>query len=251
MMRDVVAAIRAWGRASWGQRSLAWRGAQEPLSRLAMVEGLTAQTGAEAVSAAYPAIFEGIATGPDWLRLPVGARLARVQPLGLPRLKAAAVTGIAMFLAERRPHHLAGDPQHGSGVGIGSLTWALQQYPGVGPYTSAMVALLLGEDGVPPVDANLRRVGDRAAADGDGDRWLAGLFAACMNAGEAEGLAPQFGRPVRYELASHLMDLGHYVCTARRPRCGACPVRAWCAEAQGQPCLPLNFDLMSFGREEE
>jgi A/G-specific adenine glycosylase len=248
-MRAVVEAMRAWGATSWGQRALAWRAPAESLSRLAMVEGLTAQTGAEAVSAAYAAIFEGVTTGPDWLRLPVGARLARVQPLGLPRLKAAAVTGIAMFLAERRPVHLAGDPVHGNNsVGIGSLAWALQQYPGVGPYTSAMVALLLGEDGVPPVDANLRRVGNRAAADGDGDRWLAALFAACMNVGEADGLPTQFGRPVRYELASHLMDLGHYVCTARMPRCGACAIRAWCEEAQGQPCLPFTVDIASYGK---
>jgi A/G-specific adenine glycosylase len=250
-MREVVEAIRAWGQTSWGQRSLAWRAPEESLSRLAMTEGLTAQTGAEAVSAAYAAIFEGVMTGPDWLRLPVGARLARVQPLGLPRLKAAAVTGIAMFLAERRPAHLAGDPAHGNNaVGMGSLAWALQQYPGVGPYTSAMVALLLGEDGVPPVDANLRRVGDRAAADGDGDRWLAALFAACMNEGEAGGLPAQFGRPVRYELASHLMDLGHYVCTARLPKCGACAIRAWCEEGRVQPCLPFKFDIASFGKGE-
>lgn len=249
-MREVVEALRAWGRTSWGQRALAWRGSEEPLSRLAMVEGLTAQTGAEAVSAGYALIFDGVWTGPDWLRLPVGARQARVAPLGLPKLKAAAVTGIAMFLAERKPVHLVAFPPHGdTSIGVGTLAWALQQYPGVGPYTSAMVALLLGEDGVPPVDANLRRVGDRAAVGGDGDRWLAAVFAACMNEGEAGGLQPQFGRPVRYELASHLMDLGHYVCTARRPKCGTCPIRAWCEEGQVQPCLALNFDIASWGKE--
>ena len=260
-MRAVVEALRAWGATSWGQRGLAWRTPEEPLSCLAMVEGLTAQTVAEAVSAAYAAIFAGVKTGQDWLRLPGEARIARVQPLGLPKLKAAAVTGIAMFLAERKPQHLAGEPGNGNNnaVGIGTLAWALQQYPGVGPYTAAMVALLLGEAGVPPVDANLRRVGDRAAAGGDGDRWLAGLFAACANAGEAGGFPVQFGRPVRYELASHLMDLGHYVCTARMPRCGTCPINAACAEGQRMPPLmvisvadpvPRPIDVAGFGKVE-
>lgn len=248
-MREIAEALRAWGRTSWGQRALAWRAPEESVDRLAMVEGLTAQTGAEAVSAGYALIFDGVRTGAEWLRLPVGARLARVQPLGLPRLKVAAMSGIAMFLAERRPHHLAGDPQHDNGMGIGTLAWALQQYPGVGPYTGAMVALLLGEDGVPPVDANLRRVGDRAAAGGDGDRWLAGLFAACANAGEPGGFPVQFGRPVRYELASHLMDLGHYVCTARLPKCGTCPIQMWCEEGRVQPCLPFMIDICGFGKE--
>jgi adenine-specific DNA glycosylase len=54
---------------------------------------------------------------------------------------------------------------------------------------------------------------------------------------------------VRYELASHLMDLGHYVCTARLPKCGTCPIRAWCEEGQVQPCLPFSFDIASFGKE--
>jgi A/G-specific adenine glycosylase len=248
-MREVVEALRAWGATSWGQRALAWRDPAEPVDRLAMLEGLTAQTGAEAVSAAYAAIFEGVRTGGEWLRLPVGTRLARVAPLGLPRLKAAAMTGIAMFLAERKPLHLERAPSSGNtAVGVGTLAWALQQYPGVGPYTSAMVALLLGEDGVPPVDANLQRVGDRVAAGGDGDRWLAALFAVCMNEGERGGIPSQFGRPVRYELASHLMDLGHYVCTARQPRCGACPIREWCEEGQVQPCLPFMFDIASWGK---
>jgi A/G-specific adenine glycosylase len=30
------------------------------------------------------------------------------------------------------------------------------------------------------------------------------------------------------ELGHALMDLGATVCTARRPRCDACPVAAWC-----------------------
>jgi A/G-specific adenine glycosylase len=233
-MIALLAALRAWGATTWPQRALAWRAPGEPLARLALVEGLTAQTGAEAVSAAYAAIFAGVTTGQDWLRLPEAERLARVAPLGLPKLKAAAVTGIALFLAERRPMHLAGGPPTGAdnNLGIGTMAWALEQYPGVGPYTAHMVALLLWAEAEPPVDANLARVGTRAAPDGDGARWLADLFAA------AEGLEGQHGRPARYELASHLMDLGHYTCAARAPKCGACPLAAGCATGQQRPGLP-------------
>ena len=32
------------------------------------------------------------------------------------------------------------------------------------------------------------------------------------------------------------MELGATVCTARAPRCDACPVAAWCASAGRRPC---------------
>jgi A/G-specific adenine glycosylase len=236
-MLDPVHAIRSWGFETWDRRGLAWRGLGEPQHVVAMTEGLTAQTSADAVSAAYRKIFEGVTDGNDWLRLPESVRMSRVEPLGYGRAKFANVTGIAMFLAERHPGHLAGKPSTG-GIQGGSIEWALQQYPGVGPYTAAMVALLLGEDGGPPVDANLRRIGERADREGDDVRWMTALFAACRPAHQRDGVPSNFGRAVKYELASHLMDLGKLVCTARKPKCGACPLHDWCAYGLDRPSLP-------------
>ena len=35
-----------------------------------------------------------------------------------------------------------------------------------------------------------------------------------------------------------MMELGATVCTARAPRCDACPVAAWCASAGAAPAAP-------------
>jgi A/G-specific adenine glycosylase len=75
----------------------------------------------------------------------------------------------------------------------------LRALPGVGPYTSAAVAAFaFGHDEL-PVDTNVARVLARAGA---------------RPAGHAS------------VLGQALMDLGAMVCTARSPRCGACPLEA-------------------------
>jgi A/G-specific adenine glycosylase len=83
----------------------------------------------------------------------------------------------------------------------------LTSLPGVGPYTAAAVgSFAFGRDEV-AVDTNVRRVLDRAGP-----------------------LAPPPGRAAEFNHAA--MDLGATVCTARRPRCEACPLACgWVAPA--------------------
>jgi A/G-specific adenine glycosylase len=71
----------------------------------------------------------------------------------------------------------------------------LTELPGVGPYTAAAVRAFAYDEAVIPVDTNVRRVFDRAGA--------------------------MTGPP---HLGHALMDLGATICTARRPRCQACPL---------------------------
>lgn len=71
----------------------------------------------------------------------------------------------------------------------------LETLPGVGPYTAAAVRAFAHDEPVVPVDTNVARVFERA--------------------GEMAG-PPELGHA--------LMDLGATVCTARRPRCDACPL---------------------------
>src|SRR3954451_11501245 len=87
----------------------------------------------------------------------------------------------------------------------------LRELPGVGPYTAAAVgAFAFGRDEL-PVDTNVARVLQRL-----GDR--------------PEGLAPLLGQA--------LMDLGATVCTARAPRCGACPLTACPSRGAVAPAPP-------------
>ena len=80
----------------------------------------------------------------------------------------------------------------------------LTELPGVGPYTAAAVgAFAFGRDEV-AMDTNVCRVLSRTGG----------------------ALSPSEGRTGAFNHAA--MDLGAMVCTARRPRCGPCPLRAWC-----------------------
>jgi A/G-specific adenine glycosylase len=89
----------------------------------------------------------------------------------------------------------------------------LRALPGVGPYTAAAVASFAFGEQVAAVDVNLARVARRLGR-------------------EIGALLP----PGRAHVFNHaMMDLGATVCTARRPRCGSCPVAAWCASAGDVP----------------
>jgi A/G-specific adenine glycosylase len=73
----------------------------------------------------------------------------------------------------------------------------LRELPGVGPYTAAAVgAFAFGRDEL-PVDVNVARVVERLGGRPDGEAAV---------------------------LGQALMDLGATICTARAPRCEACPM---------------------------
>src|SRR3954469_4045484 len=85
-----------------------------------------------------------------------------------------------------------------------------QDLPGVGPYTAAAVgSFAFGRQEV-ALDTNARRLFARLGA----------------------ALPPPPGRAADFNQAT--MELGATVCTARTPRCGACPLRAGC----GGPAPP-------------
>jgi A/G-specific adenine glycosylase len=85
----------------------------------------------------------------------------------------------------------------------------LRALPGVGPYTAAAVASFAFGEQVAAVDVNIARVASRVGRS-------------------PEALLPA-GRAAEFNHAA--MDLGATICTARRPRCPACPVAAHCASA--------------------
>ena len=80
----------------------------------------------------------------------------------------------------------------------------LEELPGVGPYTAAAVgSFAFGRD-VVAVDTNARRVFARLGGP----------------------LEPPPGGAAQFNQAT--MELGATVCTARAPRCEACPLSDWC-----------------------
>lgn len=91
--------------------------------------------------------------------------------------------------------------------------------PGVGPYTARAVAAIAFGQPVAAVDTNVRRVVSRIL----GRELSSGRLQL-----EADALVDQ-ADPATWTHAS--MELGATVCVSRNPRCGDCPVAAWCASA--------------------
>lgn len=97
----------------------------------------------------------------------------------------------------------------------------LRSLPGIGPYTAAAVAAIAFDRRAVVVDGNVERVISRLFAVTDplpgAKRHLVAL---------AGDLTPD-QRPGDH--AQAMMDLGATICTPRKPACGICPVRLFCA----------------------
>ncbi|HEX6236273.1 MAG TPA: A/G-specific adenine glycosylase [Acidimicrobiales bacterium] len=95
----------------------------------------------------------------------------------------------------------------------------LRRLPGVGPYTARAVLAFACERDVGVVDTNIGRV-------------LARWAGRPLRPPEAQGVADALVPPGRaWAWNQALMELGGTVCTRRRPRCAACPVRDGCGWA--------------------
>jgi A/G-specific adenine glycosylase len=94
---------------------------------------------------------------------------------------------------------------------------ALEQLPGIGPYTARAVAASAFGIPVAPLDVNVRRVVGRIVGDELAPRAVQAA---------ADGLVSR--RDPRGWLDA-VMDLAVTVCTPRTPDCAACPLRRMCA----------------------
>jgi A/G-specific adenine glycosylase len=94
--------------------------------------------------------------------------------------------------------------------------------PGVGRYTAGAVVSFAYGDAAPILDTNVRRVltrlfvRRRPVSQAKLDRRLWSLAEAAIPPGRV------------WEFNQGLMDFGATICTARVPKCGACPMRAMC-----------------------
>jgi A/G-specific adenine glycosylase len=103
---------------------------------------------------------------------------------------------------------------------------ALQDLPGIGPYTSAAIAAIAFDQRASVLDGNVERVMARFHLI---EAPLPGSKETLRNL--ADGMVPD----VRFgDYAQGIMDLGATICTPRNPSCGMCP---W---AQGCKALAKN-----------
>lgn len=147
-----------------------------------------------------------------------GEAVAAWGRLGYPR-RALRLHQAAVAITER--HH--GD--------VPTTYDELLALPGIGDYTAAAVASFAFHARHVVVDTNVRRVLARI------DTGVADLPPSAASRRLAESYLPDVETAPRWAVAS--MELGALVCTARTPRCDACPVADLCAwRAAGHPAPP-------------
>jgi A/G-specific adenine glycosylase len=105
---------------------------------------------------------------------------------------------------------------------------SLRALPGVGAYTAGAVASFAYEKRAALVDTNVARVLHRVFAPELDPKSGAGLKRLWRI---AEQLLPRTGRTT-WTHNQALMELGALVCTARSPKCPACPVKTVCASLE-------------------
>jgi A/G-specific adenine glycosylase len=146
----------------------------------------------------------------------------------------AAWAGLGYYRRVRSLHRCARAVVERHGGRFPETEQALQELPGIGPYTAAAIAAIAFGASASPVDGNVERV-------------VARLFAVTQPLPEAKAELRRLARsiaPTRRagDHAQALMDLGATVCTPKRPSCPVCPVAGVCAgRAQGiASALPLR-----------
>jgi A/G-specific adenine glycosylase len=200
---DARDAILAWYAATG--RRLPFRGTTDPYAIL-VSEAMAQQTQVARVGQAWTRFMDRFPTV-EALAVATPADVLREwRGLGYNR-RAMALWRAARQIVDRHGGRVPADLD------------ALEELPGVGPYTARAVAAIAFGLPVGAVDTNVRRVLGRVVA---GD-------AGALPAVELQALADATVPPDRPAAWTHaVMDLGATVCRPARPGCATCPARAWC-----------------------
>ena len=190
-------------------RDLPWRRTREPY-RILVSEIMLQQTQVDRVIPKYEQFLRRYPTMEDL----AAARASDVRRLWYP---------LGYNVRPLRLHAIARETVARYGGRLPDSDEALRELPGIGRYTAGAIrSFAYGQDAA-ILDTNVRRVltrvfvGPRRRARARGDKALWDL---------AETLVPA-GRG--YDFNQALMDFGATWCTPRKPRCGPCPMKGFCA----------------------
>ena len=205
------------------QRELPWRGTRDPY-RIWVSEIMLQQTRAETVIPYYRAFLS------DWpdVRTLADADLSRV----LKRWE-----GLGYYSRARNLHRAAQVVAHELDGAFPSDAAGLRELPGIGEYTSGMIASIAYNECAPAIDGNQIRVLSRLLYMDRPARAREGMAAL-----RAYALA-LIDREHPGDFNQALMDLAQSICKPRRPDCARCPISENCiAYAKGDagrlPILP-------------
>lgn len=201
------------------RRDLPWRRSEDPYEVL-VAEVMLQQTRSEVVVSRYPGFLEAFPT----LDALAGAAVEEVE---------AAWSGLGYYRRARNLHRAARILARRVELPGTAAEW--RELPGVGPYTSAMLASRLDGECVPVLDGNVERV-------------LSRFLASPLPPRRAEARRSLLATAARLLDPEHpgdsnqaLMEVGSLVCRHRRPDCDACPLSPGCAAFRTEELDPRGF----------
>jgi A/G-specific adenine glycosylase len=220
--------VIAWQQ-SHGRLQLPWQNTRDPY-RVWLSEIMLQQTQVATVLDYYARFLQ---------RFPEVAALA-AAPLDD---VLAQWSGLGYYSRARNLHRCAQMVMSEHGGVFPPSAAGLMELPGIGRSTAAAIAAFCFGERVAILDGNVKRVLTRVLGFGADLAVAANERALWESATE---LLPEQGIE-RY--TQGLMDLGATLCTARAPRCDACPLATTCvAKAQGQPeRLPVKTKKLKRG----
>ena len=204
--RSLIPLVVRWFRRCG--RELPWRGEADPY-RVILSEIMLQQTQVQRVLQKYPLFLRRFPTMRSLARAPRRDGVRQWRGMGY-NGRAVRLHALASVLVER-------------GMRIPRDADALRSLPGVGKYTAHAILSAVHGLTVPLVDVNVRRLLSRIY-------WRMRSTAEMKSEAQIwEAAGRLLPRRNVYQWNQALMDLGATVCTARRPRCTACPVGERCA----------------------
>lgn len=186
---------------------------------LLVAVALSAQATDVGVNKATRALFQAVSTPQQMLELGLDGLKQHIKTIGLFNTKAANVIAMSEILVR----------EHGGEVPCDRA--ALEALPGVGRKTANVVLNVAFGEETCAVDTHIFRVSNRT-----------GLAPGKTPLAVELGLMKVLPQPYRRHAHHWLILHGRYVCKARSPLCGECPINDLCAwpekPAYGGPALP-------------
>ncbi|MBP9182496.1 MAG: endonuclease III [Fuscovulum sp.] len=172
---------------------------------LLVAVALSAQATDKGVNKATRALFAVADTPEKMLALGEDGLIQHIKTIGLYRNKAKNVLKLSQRLIEVY------------GGQVPSSRAALMTLPGVGRKTANVVLNMWFRQPAQAVDTHIFRVGNRSGI-------APGRDEAAVERAIEDNVPAEFQQHAHHWLILH----GRYICTARKPRCGICPIAEWC-----------------------
>jgi endonuclease III len=173
---------------------------------LVVAVALSAQATDVGVNKATRALFAVADTPAKMLELGEEKLIDHIKTIGLYRNKAKNVIALSRMLIDR------------FGGEVPSSRAALQSLPGVGRKTANVVLNMWFHQPAQAVDTHIFRVGNRTGI-------APGKDEVAVERAIEDNVPAEFQQHAHHWLILH----GRYICVARKPKCGICPIADWCA----------------------